>query len=294
MKTFDRKFGKDFIAGLPSGPAVYRVYSEGEALIYVGKAKNLRRRLSQYRNAKRRKKHLKMRSIVKEAERIEYESCASDLDACLLETRLIQTHRPKWNVAGAFHFLYPMLGVSIRSGDVFFCYTTEPESFPDYSFHGAYRSREITRQAFFSLVQLLNYFGHPVSRKSQTGIRHSYVYGFRQIPASWVKDLEKFFRGESREAVEELVMALVENAAARKAKKEIQEHLDHITRFWKHEAVLLKAACEAADYPAYPVRQAERDMIFLKYRNKKGEAAARPASPVKKAKAPGSVSESAS
>ena len=72
------------------------MYDQAQQLIYVGKAKNLRRRLSQYRHAKRLKKHSKMRSIIKAAERIEHEVCATELDAFLLETRLIQAHRPRW------------------------------------------------------------------------------------------------------------------------------------------------------------------------------------------------------
>ena len=74
MKAFDKKFGDGFLSNVPSAPGIYRVFDAAGELIYVGKAKNLRRRLSQYRNAKRRKKHLKMREVVKEADRIEIEA----------------------------------------------------------------------------------------------------------------------------------------------------------------------------------------------------------------------------
>src|SRR4051812_34525524 len=116
MKSFDRKFGKEFVAGLPTQPGVYRIFGEDGALIYVGKAKNLKRRLGQYRNAKRRKKHLKMRRIVADAGRIEFEVCPSELDACLLEAKLIQELRPRWNTAGAFYFLYPLVGIRRENG----------------------------------------------------------------------------------------------------------------------------------------------------------------------------------
>src|SRR4051812_47502370 len=114
MRSFDRKFGTEFLAQVPTCPGVYQVHDDAGALIYVGKAKNLKRRLSQYRNAKRRKKHVKMRSIVQGAARIEWVRCQTEAEACLIETRLIQEHRPRWNVVGAYSFLYPMIGIRIE------------------------------------------------------------------------------------------------------------------------------------------------------------------------------------
>ena len=116
MKPFDKKFGAEFVAGLPACPAVYRVYGSDGLLIYIGKAKNLRRRLGQYRNAKRRKKHFKMRQIVADAARIEFDLCPTDLEACLLEARLIQEHRPRWNTAGAFFFRRRFRTTATQSG----------------------------------------------------------------------------------------------------------------------------------------------------------------------------------
>ena len=49
LRRFDRKFGAEFLASLPQSPGVYLVYDESNELIYVGKAMNLKRRLTQYR-----------------------------------------------------------------------------------------------------------------------------------------------------------------------------------------------------------------------------------------------------
>jgi excinuclease ABC subunit C len=57
VRSFDRKFGAKFLESLPGSPGVYLVYDQQDELIYVGKAINLKRRLSQYRNIMRRKKH---------------------------------------------------------------------------------------------------------------------------------------------------------------------------------------------------------------------------------------------
>src|ERR1051326_9544149 len=87
IRSFDRKFGAEFLESLPSSCGVYLVYDQEDELIYVGKEKNLKRRLSQYRNTLRRKKHRRMRRIVKEAARIEIQCAETHLDACLTETR---------------------------------------------------------------------------------------------------------------------------------------------------------------------------------------------------------------
>src|SRR6478736_2714224 len=175
MRAFDKKFGKEFMASLPTTPGVYRAFDKDGLLIYVGKAKNLRRRLGQYRNAKRRKAHAKMRKVVSDAVRIEYELCPSDLEACLLEARLIQEHRPRWNTAGAFYFLYPLIGIRWDQGITHFCYTTQPEHFPEFELHGAYRSRGISGGAFWALMELLSYVGHRMPRdKKRLVPKHSY------------------------------------------------------------------------------------------------------------------------
>ncbi|MGK5082520.1 GIY-YIG nuclease family protein [Bdellovibrionota bacterium FG-1] len=267
MKTFDRKFGKDFLASVPTNPGIYRVFSEEGALIYVGKAKNLRRRIGQYRNAKRRKKHLKMRKIVADSARIEFEVCPTELAACLLEARVIQDLRPRWNTAGAFYFLYPLIGIKREQGVTYFCFTTHPEAFSDFELHGAYRSRGITGGAFWALMDLLKWVGHktPPNRKRVIP-KYSYVMGYRQLPESWMPIWSAFFRGDSREAMELLVLALVENAGARRSSKKVQKSLNGLKMFWRHEASLLRNVRKTLNFETYPVGQKERDFLFLKRR----------------------------
>src|SRR3954468_1096935 len=190
VRNFDRKFGAEFLESLPGSPGVYLVYDPQNELIYVGKAKNLKRRLSQYRNTLRRKKHHRMRGIVKDAARIEIQSAETHLDACLTEAMLIQKHRPRWNIVGAYSFLYPLIGIRCESGNIDFCMTTTPdgvlEANPGFEFHGAFRSRRITGDAFFALMRLLRFVGHvnPSNRRNQMP-KHSYVRSFRRLPPAW-------------------------------------------------------------------------------------------------------------
>jgi hypothetical protein len=267
LRNFDRKLGSDFLSKVPREPGVYLVFDGSGLLIYVGKAKNLRRRLAQYRNAKRAKRHHKMRSIIKGADRIEYRLCPTEAEACLLETELIQAHRPKWNVAGAFHFLYPLIGIRREGRNVLFCYTTRPGEFPAYEFHGAFRSRHITSKSFFSLMKLLPFIAHPMARGDlPKRKKYCYVFGFRELDLAWVDRMEELLRGESRAALEDLSLALLERPGARNSSEEVQEHLQNILRFWKQEALTLADARKRTGYSQYPVPQNERDFIFLRKR----------------------------
>ncbi len=278
MKTFDRNLGIEKLESLPETPGIYRFYDEGGALIYVGKAKNLRRRLSQYRNAKRRKKHAKMRKIVAEAARLEHEVCADEFAALRLETEWIQSHRPKWNVVGAFSFLYPMIGVDLREGVLRLCYTTLPAAFPEFRFHGAFRSRERTRDAYFAFGELLRLVGHPMPRpKRGPAVPRGSTYqcGFRQIPVEWAAKLEGFFRGDDFSALEELAILLLDRPTAVARRSETQDNLRTIRLFWRHEVQALRTARQRTDWEAYPVSQRDRDLVFIALKSlmSKGEAA---------------------
>jgi len=271
VRDFDRKFGAEFLESLPGSPGVYLVYDQHEELIYVGKAKNLKRRLSQYRNAIRRKKHRRMRGIVRDAARIETHCTETDFDACLEEMRLIQKHRPRWNIVGAYSFLYPLIGIRSGNGNIEFCMTTTPDAvlkeYPGFDFHGAFRSRRITGDAFFALMRLLRYVGHVnrSSRRNRT-IKHSYIFSFRRLPSNWAEVWSSFYKGQSELAMEELILNLVENSGARRRRVEVQEHLDELRRFWRHEVLTLARVRQATGCTEWPVPQYRRDLIFLSYR----------------------------
>jgi excinuclease ABC subunit C len=272
VRDFDRKFGAEFMESLPGSPGVYLVYDHESELIYVGKAINLKRRLSQYRNTVRRKKHRRMRGIVKEAARIEIQCAETHLDACLKETLLIQQHRPRWNIVGAYSFLYPMIGIRTTDGNIEFCLTTLPEAVlkecPGFEFHGAFRSRRITGDAFFALMRLLKFVGHvnPSNRRNRIIPKHSYLFSFRRLPSKWADAWASFYKGESALAMEELILNLVENSAARRKPSEVQEHLDELKRFWRHEVLALAKARKATGCGEWPVSQLQRDLVFLTYR----------------------------
>ena len=87
----------DLIAQLPDKPGVYRFYDANRTLIYVGKAKSLKKRVSSYFNNKAYTDR-KTRKMVSEIRSIEFTLVNSEFDALLLENNLIKNYQPKYNI----------------------------------------------------------------------------------------------------------------------------------------------------------------------------------------------------
>lgn len=93
---------------LPDHPGVYRYFNEAGELIYVGKAKSLKKRVSSYFN-KNTGVNLKTRRMVKEIRKIEITLVNSEFDALLLENNLIKKSHPKYNILLRDDKTYPYL-----------------------------------------------------------------------------------------------------------------------------------------------------------------------------------------
>ena len=81
---------------IPNKAGVYQYYDKTENLLYVGKAKNLKKRVSSYFTKKQI--HGKTRVLVSKIHNIKYVVVATEMDALLLENNLIKKHQPKYNV----------------------------------------------------------------------------------------------------------------------------------------------------------------------------------------------------
>ena len=82
---------------LPSLPGCYIYYNQDNEIIYVGKAKILKRRVMSYFN----KKHhdsVKVQVLVSQIERLEYIITNTEVEALILESHLIKKHKPRYNI----------------------------------------------------------------------------------------------------------------------------------------------------------------------------------------------------
>lgn len=81
---------------LPSLPGCYIYYNKEGEVIYVGKAKILKRRVMSYFN--RKHDRIKVDILVSQIERMEYIITNTEVEALILESHLIKKYKPKYNV----------------------------------------------------------------------------------------------------------------------------------------------------------------------------------------------------
>lgn len=97
----------DILSSLPNKPGVYRYYNNEGRLLYVGKAKNLKKRVLSYFNKKL--DNARLRIMVKQISDIQFTVVKSESDAFLLENNLIKSEKPKYNILLRDDKTYPYI-----------------------------------------------------------------------------------------------------------------------------------------------------------------------------------------
>lgn len=105
---------REQIALLPHSPGVYRYYDSQGTVIYVGKAKDLHKRVSQY-FVPRERLNTKTRLLVSRIASVQYSVVDSEADALLLENNLIKQYKPKYNILLKDSKTYPW--ICVGTGD---------------------------------------------------------------------------------------------------------------------------------------------------------------------------------
>ena len=117
-KTFDLE---SFLKTLTQRPGVYRMLDETGDVIYVGKAKNLKKRVLSYFSGK--EVSPKQQAMVSRIKSIDVRVTHTETEALLLESQLIKRHRPRYNITLRDDKSYPAIHVSTQ------------QEFPKVSFH---------------------------------------------------------------------------------------------------------------------------------------------------------------
>lgn len=101
---------KGIVSNLPDSPGCYQYLNDSGVIIYVGKAKNLKRRVSSYFN--KEQQTLKTKLLVSKIADIKYIVVNSEADALLLENNLIKQHKPRYNVLLKDDKTYPSICIT--------------------------------------------------------------------------------------------------------------------------------------------------------------------------------------
>jgi len=138
-----------FLSSFPELPGVYQFFDSAGKIIYIGKAKNLKKRVSSYFN-RAQYESAKVRALVSKIADIKYIVVNSESDALILENILIKKHQPKYNILLRDDKTYPWI---VIRNEPFPRVTTTRRYEPDGSFYyGPYTSGRLLK-ALLDLIR---------------------------------------------------------------------------------------------------------------------------------------------
>ncbi|MFN1835070.1 GIY-YIG nuclease family protein [Balneola sp. MJW-20] len=134
----------------PHEPGVYTMYDKRDQVLYVGKAKDLMKRVTSYRYSKSKK----VQKMIAHVERIRVEVCNSETDAILLENLLIRSLRPPFNSANKKPETYYYISTERRGNHREF--RLSMRVLDDYSnIYGCFKGHLKTRKGLGAMLRLL-------------------------------------------------------------------------------------------------------------------------------------------
>lgn len=136
------------IANLPASPGVYLMRDKYQKIIYIGKAKNLKTRVSQYFT---RPQVGKVQAMVRRTDSFELMITESEKEALILELKLIKTHRPRYNIMLRDDAHYPYIALT-KHGDPRLSITRDAKHPQTYFYFGPFPASK----SAYDVVRLLD------------------------------------------------------------------------------------------------------------------------------------------
>jgi len=231
---------KPIVNSLPEKPGVYKYFDKEGVIIYVGKAKSLKKRVSSY-FTKKHHDNFKTSVLVSKIVHLEYTVVDTEMDALLLENSLIKEFQPKYNIALKDDKSYPYIKVTKERFPKVFAMFNPVRDGSEY--FGPYANKKVmytvlelikklypVRNCNYNLSQAnIDAFKFKVCLEYQIGnckgpceayqTEDSYNEGIRQI--------RHILKGNLHEVKEHLKMVMMD-ASRRLAFEEAQEYKDKL------------------------------------------------------------------
>lgn len=135
---------------LPSDPGVYRFFDKDEKVIYVGKAKNIKKRLNTYFG---NNLQIKTRRMVNTAVRVDWTLVKTEVEALQLEFTWIKQYNPDFNVQFKDDKSYPHLAIDLKS-EFPRLFISRSKKVPGVRYFGPYSHAWALRSTFETLIKI--------------------------------------------------------------------------------------------------------------------------------------------
>lgn len=261
---------KRLIALLPEKPGVYQMKDAADKIIYIGKAKNLKKRVSQYFL---RPQSGKVAAMVSHVDHFDFIIVGSDREAFILEMNLIQTHYPRYNIMLMDDSHYPYIALK-RHNDPFLKIARSSKD-PKYFYFGPFPSSSSANDT----LRLLNKI-YPTRKCRSIPKKPCLYYSMGQCLAPCIHDLDpeetnrlyfeikKFLGGDNSEVKADLKRRMAE-ASERldfETAAEYKKTLDALEYTSSKQTVELTADSTPRDVFAFAEREGYRSLAILTYR----------------------------
>jgi len=261
---------KALIALLPDRPGVYQMKDVDDRIIYIGKAKNLKKRVSQYFL---RPQSGKVAAMVSHVDHFDFIIVGSDKEAFILEMNLIQTHYPRYNIMLMDDSHYPYIALK-RHADPMLKIARNTKD-PNYFYFGPFPSSS----AVYQTIDLLNKI-YPTRKCHNIPNKPCLYYSMGQCLAPCIKPLskedadelynaiKKFLNGDISEATQSLKKKM-NDAASRldfESAAEYKKSLDALDHIVSRQAVEISSSIKDGDVFAFATRDGYLCLSILTYR----------------------------
>lgn len=213
---------KDYVKRLPEGPGVYRMINKHSDVIYVGKAKNLKKRVTNYT---RLDKHPnRIQRMIAQTCLMEFIETHTETEALLLEANLIKRYHPTYNVLLRDDKMFPYIMIT---GDHDYPLLTKHRGAQEkeHRYYGPFASAGSVNRTLIALQKafmLRNCTDHVFANRSRPCLQYQIKrctapcvdYVSREDYAAQVAEAEAFLSGKSRDIQDRLTRQMVEASEA--------------------------------------------------------------------------------
>ncbi len=233
-----KKFGSHFFRGITSSAGIYFMLDKQNSFLYIGKAKNLRNRITHYSQIKPGNCSDHILEMIDHVCSIQWYECSSEKEALTRESELLHALRPPFNIAGTEVIHYLFIGIRERNSNQLDFQLTSRCTIKSegYRLFGCFKNRKKTKIGYTALLRLIYAANFEKDRFSYPAkiarVSPPWLYSIR-FPESWKTALNRFLNGTHTELLHFIIQKLLENEnIPHFMRHSIQEDIEVVRTFY--------------------------------------------------------------